>query len=188
MKRQPALLPIHIYGDRILRLKAEEVAGIDDELKSFAADLAHTMYLRDGVGLAAPQVGVSRRVIAIDPYWARDGNKKNPVVMVNPSITASSGESETEEGCISLPGLYGYVTRPSQITVEYTDLEGQRVTVELSGYAATVVQHEFDHLEGVLFVDRVNAITKLKLKRKLKEMEKAAVDGINIRNDAVSED
>lgn len=183
MPREPRLLPIHIVGDSVLRRKAEEVAAIDAELLQFAEDLAHTMYRRDGVGLAAPQVGVSKRVIVIDPNWNKEGKGRAPLVMINPVIESSSGETDTEEGCISVPGIYAHVVRPSEITVSYTDLGGERHTLQLSDYPAVVVQHEYDHLEGILFIDRLGAVAKLKLKRRLKELEKSAVDGVNLRGE-----
>ena len=183
MSREPRLLPIHIYGDAVLRQKSEDVSAIDEELHDYAADLILTMYHRDGVGLAAPQTGVSKRLLVIDPYWSREGKPKDPIVMINPVIESSGGQTETEEGCISLPGLYAYVTRPAEITVSYTDLQGQRQKLSLKDYPAVVVQHEYDHLEGILFVDYLGTIARLKLKRRLKELESAAVDGINIRQD-----
>ncbi|MBW6513972.1 MAG: peptide deformylase [Candidatus Syntrophosphaera sp.] len=183
MSPEPRLLPVRIYGDNVLRLKAEEVSRINEELREFAADLVHTMYKRDGVGLAAPQVGSSIRVIAVDPHWSRDGMAREPVVMINPVIEANSGETETEEGCISLPGIFAYVVRPSVITVSYTDLQGERQRMELSGYPAVVIQHEIDHLDGILFIDRLGTIARLKQKLKLKELARTTVDGENIRTD-----
>lgn len=181
MPRKPLTLPVHIYGDAVLRLKAQEVDPASPGLRDLAEDLVHTMYQRDGVGLAAPQVGISKRIIVVDPHWAKDGSSREPVVMLNPVIEASSGETETEEGCISVPGLYAWVKRPSDITVTYTDLQGERHTLSLSGYPAVVIQHEYDHLEGVLFVDRLGTVAKLKLRRGLKELESTAEDGVNIR-------
>lgn len=183
MSRPPKLLNIHIYGDQVLRLRAEEVKSIDDELRQFAEDLILTMYKRDGVGLAAPQTGVSRRVIAIDPHWSKDGKSPEPLVMINPLIESSDGETETEEGCISVPDIYARVVRFSDISVSFTGLDGERRLMKLSGYPAVVVQHEYDHLEGILFVDHLGTIAKLKIKRKLKELERTALNGVNIRGE-----
>ena len=180
MPRQPRLLPIRIYGDAILRQKAAPVESIDDELREFAADLVHTMYLRDGVGLAAPQVGVSRRVIAVDPYWSREHKPKDPLIMINPELEFGTQETETEEGCISLPQLYANVIRPASVNVSFTDLSGQRRVLAFTGYPAVVVQHEYDHLEGVLFVDRLRTLARLKLMPRLRALERRAVDGVNI--------
>ncbi len=179
----PKLLDIHIYGDKVLRQRAEEITGIDEELRQYAEDLVHTMYKRDGVGLAAPQTGVSKRIIAVDPHWSQDGKSRDPLVMINPQIESSDGETETEEGCISVPGIYARVVRPDAISVSFTDLSGVRRLMKLSGYPAVVVQHEYDHLEGVLFVDRLGTIARLKLKRRLKELESTTVNGVNLRGE-----
>ncbi|HOR02968.1 MAG TPA: peptide deformylase [Candidatus Syntrophosphaera sp.] len=183
MSRSPKLLDIHVYGDDVLRLRAAEVETIDDELLQFAKDLTHTMYKRDGVGLAAPQTGVSKRVIVVDPHWSKEGAKREPLVMINPEIESSDGETEMEEGCISVPGIYARVQRASAISVSFTDLSGERRLMKLSGYPAVVVQHEHDHLNGILFVDRLGTIAKLKVKRKLKELERKAVNGVNLRGE-----
>jgi peptide deformylase len=182
MPRSPKLLPIRIYGDETLRLKAEPVDQIDAELFDLAQDLIRTMYEFDGVGLAAPQAGVSRRIIVVDPHWGKDGKTPAPVVMLNPVLEYGSDETETEEGCISLPELYAKVIRPNRITVSFTDLQGEKRSMQLEGYQAVVIQHEYDHLEGVLFIDRLSTIARLKLKKKLKDMEKTAKNGVNIRS------
>lgn len=181
MSRKPKLLPIHIYGDKVLRLKSEEVQKIDENLLQFAEDLIATMYQWDGVGLSAPQVGVSKRIIVIDPQIKDNPKKHSPMVMINPVIEESSGETETEEGCISIPDIYAKVVRPSNITVSYTDLQNERHRINLSGYAAVIVQHEYDHLEGILFIDHLSTIARLKIRNKLKELQKNTVDGVNIR-------
>jgi peptide deformylase len=183
MSRSPKLLDIRIYGDNVLRLRAAEVEAIDDELRQFAEDLTHTMYKRDWVGLAAPQTGVSKRVVVVDPHWSKDGASREPLVMINPEIESSEGETETEEGCISVPGIYARVLRPDRISVSFTDLSGERRLMKLVGYPAVVVQHEYDHLNGILFVDRLGTVAKLKVKRKLKDIERKAVNGVNLRGE-----
>ena len=183
MPETPKLLDIRIYGDSILRLKAVEITEIDDALKEFAEDLVNTMYHRDGVGLAAPQVGVSKRMIAIDPFWGSNINKRDPLIMINPAIEKSDGETDTEEGCISVPDIYAKVTRPSEVKVSFTTLDGEKRLVKYSGFPAVVVQHEIDHLNGVLFTDHLGTLAKLQVLRKLKALEKMAVDGVNIRGE-----
>lgn len=185
--KDPVLLPVRIIGDEILRQKAEPVAEIGPEIREFTRDLVHTMYLRDGVGLAAPQVGKSLRIFAADPWWGREERQKEPLVLINPVIEASSGESVNEEGCISIPGIYADVARPSSITISYTDLDGQRQKLDLEGFAAIVMQHEYDHLDGVLFTDKISPLTKLKLKRRIKDLEKKTVNGVNIRYEVDSD-
>ncbi len=178
---KPKLLPIHIYGDSILREKLPECSLDDAKLKDFIRDLSYTMYQRDGVGLAANQVGSRLRMFVIDPEWAREEREPNPIVMINPVIESSDGETENEEGCISLPGIYANVRRPARITISYTTPDGERVTETVEGFKAVVIQHEYDHLEGVLFTDKVSTLAKLKLKRKLNDLAAQAVDGKNVR-------
>lgn len=174
------MLPIRILGDDILRQKAAEVAEIDEEIKDFAQDLTHTMYIRDGVGLAAPQVGRSIRMFVIDPGRRDDDKAQNPIVMINPIIEDPSGESVSDEGCISVPEVFAEVKRHDKIKISYTDLDGKRHTEEVSGFVATVIQHEYDHLDGVLFIDRINALAKLKNSAKIRKILSTAVDGVNV--------
>jgi peptide deformylase len=183
MPREPVLLPVRIIGDAILRARAKEIGSVTPPIKELAQDMVHTMYLRDGVGLAAPQIGQSIRMVVVDPYWGREDAEKAPLVMIDPVITSSSGETVNEEGCISIPGIYADVTRPSKISVQFTALDGSSHSLDLDGFAAVVVQHEMDHLEGVLFTDRISTLAKLKLKRRIKELERTAVDSVNIRTD-----
>ncbi len=180
MKHSNTSLPIRILGDDILRQKAAEVAEIDAEIKEFAQDLIHTMYIRDGVGLAAPQVGKSIRMFVIDPEHKEDEDPKRPLIMINPIIEESSGEITREEGCISVPDIFAEVKRSTNITVSYTDLEGVRQQVKYEGFAAVVVQHEYDHLDGVLFIDKITALSKLKHSAKIRQLLSTAKDGVNI--------
>lgn len=176
-------LPIHILGDNILRKTLKEVNINDPFLKGFIPDLIKTMYERDGVGLAANQVGVDLRIFVIDPYWAQEDGKKNPIVMINPEIHSFRGEQIAEEGCISLPGIYAKVPRALSIEYSYYNLDGHKISANAESYEAIVIQHEFDHLNGVVFTDRVSTLAKLKLSRKLKEMQAKAVNGVNIASD-----
>ncbi|HPV15492.1 MAG TPA: peptide deformylase [Candidatus Cloacimonadota bacterium] len=180
MKKEPTLLPIRILGDDILRQKAAEVAEIDPEIKDFAQDLTYTMYLKDGVGLAAPQVGKSIRMFVIDPGRRDNDKAQNPIVIINPVIEEKSGESVSDEGCISVPDVFAEVKRFEKLKISYTDLEGKRHTEEVSGFVATVIQHENDHLDGVLFIDRISALAKLKNSAKIRQILSKAVDGVNI--------
>jgi peptide deformylase len=176
----PKLLPIRIYGDEVLRRKAKEVDLNDPFLQEYLPNLIHTMYLRDGVGLASNQVGVELRIFVIDPWWAREEGKKDPRVMINPEIHEREGAQIGEEGCLSLPDIFAKVPRALKIRYSYQTPEGKRIEAEAEGYEAIVIQHEYDHLNGVLFTDHVSTLTKLKLKRKLKDMESKAKDGVNI--------
>lgn len=188
MNRDPIMLPVRIYGDVILRRKAEPIAEITPEIRDFIDDLAHTMYQRDGIGMAAPQAGRSLSVFVVDTEWTDEDSKPHLRVMINPEIHEASGETENEEGCLSLPGIYAKVIRSSRIRYSYTDLEGNRIEETAEGWEAVVIQHEYDHLQGVLFTDRVKMLSKLTLRSRLKELESTAVNGENIHHDIYNPD
>jgi peptide deformylase len=175
------LLPIRIYGDVMLRVKALPVQSFDDKLRKFLRDMTHTMYHRDGVGLAANQVGSNQRIFVIDTQWSKEDAEPNPIVMINPDITSSEGEYEIEEGCISVPDIFAKVKRFNKIKYSYQDAHGKVHHEEAEGYKAVVIQHEFDHLNGVLFIDRLGKLSHLKIKRKLNALMSTAKDGVNIR-------
>jgi len=177
------LLPVRIYGDVMLRVKVQPVQHFDDKLRKFVRDLTFTMYKRDGVGLAANQAGQNLRLFVIDTQWSREDAEPHPVVMINPEIHAAEGEYEIEEGCISVPGIFAKVRRFNKIVYSYTDINGIEHREEVEGYKAVVIQHENDHLNGVLFTDRLNKLSQLKIKRKLKALLSTTVDGTNIRTD-----
>lgn len=172
-----AILPIVQYPDSRLAAKAEPVAVFDDKLKKLAADMAETMYAAPGVGLAANQVGKLIRMVVIDI-----SEEKNDLhVLVNPEITARSEEiKECEEGCLSLPGLYEKVKRPSFVTVKAQDLQGNPFELQCDELMSVCVQHELDHLDGIVFIDHLSqlkktrAATKLAKRRKEKAREEKA--------------
>jgi peptide deformylase len=164
-----ATLPILILPDARLRAIAEPVAEVDEEIKTLAKDMLETMYAAPGIGLAAPQVGELRRLVVMD--LAKDDEPKAPVVMINPEILKFSEETVvTEEGCLSIPELYYEVERPAEVTVRYTDLDGKVQEVEAKDRFAICVQHELDHLDGVLYIDY---LSRLKRDRVLKKFQKA---------------
>jgi peptide deformylase len=165
------LLPIRIYGDKILKEIAEPVKVIDEELKQFIKDLVFTMYKRDGVGLAAPQVGRSLRIFVIDPYWSREENKKEPIVLINPEIIEKNGEQVCEEGCLSVPDVFEKVSRFNSIKVRFMNPEGESLEIDAEEYVADVIQHENDHLDGVLFIDRLSKIRLIPLKPRLRKLQ-----------------
>lgn len=143
-----ALRNLRYEGDEILRKKSREVAVIDKKIKTLLDDMIDTMYENDGVGLAAPQVGILKRVVTIDV------DDENVYRMINPRIIKQSGEQKDQEGCLSVPEKKGMVVRPMNVTAVYTDEEGNEVTVEAEGLLARAICHEVDHLDGILFVDR----------------------------------
>lgn len=183
MKSEPKLLPVRIYGDEILRKKALPVNRFDDKLKKLVRDMIYTMYKRDGVGLAANQIGSTQRIFIIDTELSKEDCEPNPIVIINPVIESGEGEYEMEEGCISVPSIYAKVKRFNKIRYTFLDINGKLHESEAEGYKAVVIQHENDHLDGVLFVDRIGKLSLLKIKRKLNELLKTAVDGKNIRTD-----
>lgn len=144
-----ALRNLRYEGDEILRKKSKEVSVVDDKIRTLLDDMVETMYAYDGVGLAAPQVGILKRVVVID---VEDGNVYK---MINPKIIARSGEQVGQEGCLSVKEKKGIVKRPMNITVEYTNENGETVILEAEELLARAICHEVDHLEGILFVDRV---------------------------------
>ncbi|MDR0799981.1 MAG: peptide deformylase [Endomicrobium sp.] len=144
-----AKLRIRKYGDPVLRKKSEAVIEINNDIKKLASDMLETMYSAPGVGLAAPQVGISLRLCVIDV----DPNKKSPVVMINPEIISGENKITDEEGCLSLPGFYENVKRFEKATVNYTDLNDEKQKITAQGFLAKAVQHEIDHLDAKLFID-----------------------------------
>lgn len=179
----PKLLPVRVYGDAMLRMKALPVRNFDEKLQKIVRDMTHTMYERDGVGLAANQVGLNQRLFVIDMDYSREDSEPHPVVMINPVIKAGEGEYEMEEGCLSVPGIYAKVKRFNRIKYSYFDPAGEEHEEEAEGYKAVVIQHEYDHLNGILFIDKISKLALLKIKRKLKMIMSTAVDGKNIRED-----
>ncbi|WP_313346753.1 peptide deformylase [Sedimentibacter sp.] len=145
-----ALRNLRYDGDEILRKKSKEISVIDNRILTLLDDMLDTMYENDGVGLAAPQVGILKRAIVID---VEDGNVYK---MINPKILSISDEQQTaQEGCLSVPETKGMVSRPIKVTAEYTDAEGNLVTIEAEGLLARAICHEIDHLNGVLFTDKI---------------------------------
>lgn len=180
MKPRGKLLPVRLYGDDILRQKLAECDPQDPGLHALIPDLIYTLYQRDGVGLAANQVGSTFRVFVIDPGICEEDAEPNPTVMINPIISSREGEINGDEGCISLPGIFAGVNRAKKIAYSYTDVDGQRHHETAEDYKAVVIQHEYDHLEGILFIDHLGTLAKLKVKRQLKDLASTAVNGTNI--------
>jgi peptide deformylase len=157
--------PVRIYGDPVLREKAREVAGVDDTVRALIADLRDTMKAYNGVGLAANQVGVLQRVLVVDVPL--DEERREQVAIVNPSIVSRSGSEVGEEGCLSIPGIYDDVKRATRVRVRGLDERGAPLELEAEGYLARALQHEVDHLDGILFVDRLSLLKRQFLRRSL---------------------
>ena len=165
-----ALREILILPDKRLRLVSEPVKKFDRDIRQLVDDMFETKYEAPGIGLAAIQVGVPRRIITMD--LSKDEDPQEPRVFINPELLWTSDETATyEEGCLSIPEYYEEVTRPAQVRVNYLDLDGKEQVLEANGLLATCLQHEIDHLNGVLFIDH---ISKLKRDRVIKKYAKAA--------------
>jgi peptide deformylase len=165
-----AIREIITLPDKRLRLKSEQVKRIDSAIRKLVDDLFETMYAAPGIGLAAIQIGIAKRVVTMDLSKKEDDHK--PQVFINPEITWKSEEtSKYEEGCLSIPEYYEEVERPVKVKVKYLDLDGKEHEIEASGLLATCLQHEIDHTNGVLFIDH---ISKLKRDRVIKKFAKAA--------------
>ena len=160
-----AVRDIVLMGDPVLRTEADPVEIFDEELRALVRDMFETMYLAEGIGLAAPQVGVSRRVLVVD--LRREDQPDRRVALVNPRVVWASDETDKQpEGCLSIPGLEEVVERPWAVRIEGFDPEGNEVVVEAEELFSRALQHEIDHLDGVLFLDRVSPLTrKLALKK-----------------------
>ena len=168
-------LPILILPDARLRQKARPVGEGDAEaVRALAPRMLSAMYAAPGIGLAAPQVGDLLRLVVLD--LGKDENAREPMVMVNPEIVASSTEvAVREEGCLSLPGQYADVERPARVKVRWRDLDGSKREMEAEGLLGTCIQHEVDHLDGVLFVDHISALKRNMILRKLAKEQKLKV-------------
>jgi peptide deformylase len=164
-----SIRPVIEAPDPRLKLVSEDVAKVDAEIRTLVDDMIESMYAADGIGLAAIQIGVPKRVLVMD-IDQKDG-KKNPQAFINPKVLWASEELATfEEGCLSVPEIWEDVARPAKIRAEYLDRDGKRHEMEADGLFATCLQHEMDHLNGVLFIDH---LSKLKRSMALKKLQKA---------------
>ncbi len=165
-------LPILIHPDPRLKKVAAEIVDSSDELRQLGKDMLETMYMAPGIGLAGPQVAVSKRIIALDCQKA-DEEPARPLIMLNPKVLSSSEELNTyEEGCLSIPDQYADVTRPAEVDVEWMDLDGNLQREGFDGLWATCVQHEIDHLEGKLFLDYLKPLKRQMITRKMIKLKK----------------
>ena len=184
-----AILPIYLYGTDVLRKKAKPVQKLDDSTIKLMYDLAETMHKANGIGLAATQVGDLRRMLVVDvgaiESGARDEDEGKPreheteskiLVMINPELKLAEGTITMEEGCLSIPELRAEVDRPEAIRVKYRDVNFEEVEITADGLVARVMQHEMDHLDGVMFVDHLGKTRRALLRSELKKIEKGEVD------------
>jgi peptide deformylase len=167
-----AVRPIVIYGEPVLREKAKPVEKFDQEVKDLVADMIATLKDANGLGLAAPQVGVSRRIFITDLSSLELTESMR--VFINPEIVETSGEVILEEGCLSFPGLYQKISRPEQIKIKALDVEGHEFELNVSGMLARAILHEYDHLDGILFIDHLSSLSRALIKGKLRKLAAAS--------------
>ena len=168
-----ALREILIVPDPVLKQVSKPVAAVDDELRALMDDMLETMYAAPGIGLAAIQVGVPKRVIVMD--LAKTDEPKAPRYFVNPEILWASEETAPyEEGCLSVPEIYDEVERPAQVKLRYLDYDGKQIEEDAEGLFAVCIQHEMDHLQGVLFIDHLSRLKREQAVKKVKKLVKAA--------------
>jgi len=157
---------IHLLGSPVLRERAREVNEVNDEIRQLVADLFETMHADDGIGLAANQVGLAHRVAVVE------AGDEPRVVLIDPVIVEREGKIRGEEGCLSIPDIFGDVERSARIIVETTSLDGERVRVEASDLVSRAIQHEIDHLDGILFIDHLSPLKRRMLMTKWKKLRK----------------
>jgi len=166
-----AILEIKKYPNPVLREKCQEVQELTEEIKKINQDMLETMITNQGIGLAAPQVGVLKRIIVVHPISARTPEEiaaRKPQVFINPKITKKSRETIIdEEGCLNFPGLFLKIKRAKEVEIEALNEKGEKISLKIEGLPARVFQHEIDHLDGILFIDRLSFWQKLKFKLKL---------------------
>jgi len=167
-----ALLPIRLYGDPVLRRKAEPIRKITPEIRELVADMIETMYDAPGMGLAGPQVGVPLRLFVIDPTFG-EGEEGEAFALINPVLKSHGERVVCEEGCLSLPDIRADVVRPAKASVDYLTVDGEAVHLEADELLARLIQHECDHLEGILFVDRISPVRRQLLSKQLKAMARS---------------
>jgi peptide deformylase len=168
-----AILDIIVAPDPRLKITAKAVKAVDDDVRALMDDMLESMHVANGIGLAAPQVGDSRRVIIVDISRAEE--EPDPIRMANPELLwVSDEEGNHEEGCLSLPEQYAEVERPESIRVHYLDRSGEEQELDATGMLATCIQHEMDHLDGILFVDHISSLKRKMILRKLSKAKKMA--------------
>lgn len=159
-----AILEVRKYGDPVLRRRAERVREVTQEIRATVLDMIDTMYHEIGLGLAAPQIGVPLRIMVVDEEKGR-----GPLALINPEVVAEGGRVVAEEGCLSIPGVFAPVARAEWVRVEAQDVDGRPLALEARELFARVIQHEMDHLEGVLFIDRLDPVQRDRVKRQIRK-------------------
>jgi len=173
-----ALRPVLQFPDPLLKRVSQPIAEITDEIRTLAADMLEVMYDEPGIGLAAPQVGEAIRLIVLDTDWTEEDAARSPIVVVNPEIVERDGKITWTEGCLSVPDYQADVERANRVRVRGLDLDGKPVDHEAEGLRAVCFQHEIDHLDGILFIDRISRLKRsLYVKRRQKALRRGEDDG-----------
>jgi len=155
-----ARLEVLQYPDPRLKEVSEPITEITDELRSLACDMCEVMYGEPGIGLAAPQVGRPVRLVVADTGWTEEGAERHPTIMINPELLEMEGTTKWEEGCLSVPDFTAEVERSAHVVLRYTNLDGEEIREEADGLRAVCFQHEIDHLDGILFIDRISRLKR----------------------------
>jgi len=171
-----AFLPIYLYGNDILKKKAKHVTEVTNADIKMIHDMFETMHESNGIGLAANQIGELKQILVVDISDMESGKGTKPLAIINPKIVHEEGEWEMEEGCLSIPDIREKVTRPEKIRIKYNDVNMKEVELEADAMLARVIQHEMDHLNGVLFIDHLTSTKKTFLRSKLKKIMKGDVE------------
>ena len=169
-----AILEVLHFPDPRLRKKALPVDIVDDQIQALAKDMLATMYSEGGIGLAATQVNVQKRVVVMD----LSEQHNDPMYLINPEIFTSEGTEQSQEGCLSVPGYFDYVERAEKVSFRYLDLEGNSQQVDADGLLAICIQHEIDHLNGKLFIDYLSPLKQQRLRKKLEKQEKSNIQAL----------
>jgi peptide deformylase len=171
-----SLLPIYTFDHAVLRKKAKPVRRMDSGLPQFAADMLETMHNANGVGLAANQVGSLQRLIVVDISGMEEAGEMKPIILINPEVIEEEGELVMEEGCLSIPDIREEVERSEAIKVRYRDVDFNEQELAADGFVARVIQHEIDHLNGVLFIDHLNAVKRKLLRGRLNKIRNGEIE------------
>ena len=163
-------MEVVVYPHPALRRGGQTVTEFDQALRDLSSQMFEVMYDDGGVGLAAPQIAIEQKLLVLNPTGSKD-DRSGELVLVNPKITKKKGREYGEEGCLSFPGIYAEVERFVDITISHQDLEGKEASLSANGWLARIIQHELDHLEGIVFTDRLSPADKMRVKGKLEEME-----------------
>ena len=169
-----AVLPIRIYGDPVLRQRAAEILKVDDSVVKLVSDMLETLKQENGLGLAANQVGVLKRVFVVNLSHVKEGEK--PLAIINPVLVDKAGEIIWEEGCLSIPGIFEDVVRAKKVTFKGIDISGKEITIQAEDLLSRVMQHELDHLNGILFIDHLSKIKREQIDSQLNKISEKALE------------